>query len=398
MTDARLAFPVTERACPLDPPREYARLRLERPVSQVDLPSGQWAWLLTRHQDVRAVLDDPRFSSDMSRPGFPNLYANPVEPVLKGTFIRMDGEEHAHYRRMLTGEFSVKRVEAMRPAVEAVVDGCLDRIETSGSPAELVRDLALPVPSRVICGMLGVPHEDHGTFGGYLQTLFDAKSDREQIGAAKTGLAAYLDRLVADKEREPGDDLISRLVTEQVLPGRLSRQELITISWMLLAAGHETTAHMIGLGVLTLLEHPDQLAAAKADPKLMACAVEELLRHQTVMQLGMTRVAVADAVVGGQLIRAGEGVIALLAMANRDGEVFPDADRFDIRRGARNHVAFGYGPHQCLGHTLARLELQVAFTRLFERFPGLRLATPVERIPFRYDAIVYGVQELPVPW
>lgn len=391
-------FPVTDRACPFDPPDEYVSLQSERPVSRVGLPSGQWAWLMTRHADVRMVLNDPRFSSDMSRPGFPNLYAKPVEPVLKGTFIRMDGEEHAHYRRMLTGHFSVKRVAAMRAFVERVVDECLDRLAAAGPGADLIRRLAYPLPSRVVCGVLGVPHADHDRFGGYLEVLFDATSDREQIDSAKAGLADYLDRLVAEKEREPSDDLIGHLIADQVQPGRLTRQELITISWMLLAAGHETTAHMVGLGTLTLLEHPAQLARAKADPAQMVGAVEELLRHQTVMQLGMTRVAIDDAEVGGTLVRAGEGVIALLALANRDEQVFPDPHRFDIGRGARHHVAFGYGPHQCIGHSLARLELEVAFTRLFERFPDLRLAIPADQVTFRHNAIVYGVQELPVTW
>ncbi|WP_077801670.1 cytochrome P450 [Streptomyces sp. JHA26] len=399
MKDAvSLDFPLTARTCPFDPPERYAELRATVPVSRVALPSGQTAWLLTRHADVRAVLDDPRFSSDMSRPGFPHLYPKPVEPVLKGTFIRMDGEEHAHYRRMLTGLFSVKRVEAMRPFVEQVVEDCLDRMAAHGAPADLVRELAYPVPSRVICGLLGVPHEDHATFGGYLNTLFDGSSDQEQFAAAKAGLSTYLDALVSKKEKEPEDDLISVLVEQQYKPGRLSRQELVTISWMLLAAGHETTAHMIGLGALTLMEHPDQLARATRGPAAMADAVEELLRHQTVMQLGMTRVAVADAEIGGTLIRAGEGVIALLSLANRDPDVFPDPDTVDVTRGARHHVAFGFGPHQCLGHSLARLELAVVFDRLFRRFPKIRPTTPTADIRFRQDAIVYGVAELPVEW
>ncbi|WP_309061369.1 cytochrome P450 [Streptomyces sp.] len=393
-----LEFPLTARTCPFDPPGRYAELRATAPVSRVALPSGQTAWLLTRHADVRAVLDDPRFSSDMSRPGFPHLYPKPVEPVLKGTFIRMDGEEHAHYRRMLTGLFSVKRIEAMRPFVEQVVEDCLDRMAAHGAPADIVRELAYPVPSRVICGLLGVPHEDHATFGGYLNTLFDGSSDQEQFAAAKAGLSTYLDALISEKEKAPEDDLISVLVEQQYKPGRLSRQELVTISWMLLAAGHETTAHMIGLGALTLMENPDQLAEATRGPAAMADAVEELLRHQTVMQLGMTRVAVADAEIGGTLIRAGEGVIALLSLANRDPDVFPDPDTVDVTRGARHHVAFGFGPHQCLGHSLARLELAVVFDRLFRRFPGIRPTVPVADIRFRYDAIVYGVAELPVEW
>jgi cytochrome P450 len=391
-------FPVYERSCPFDPPAVYARLRDERPVSRVRLPSGQEAWLLTRHEDVRAALDDSRFCSDMSLPGFPFLHAKPTEPVLKGTFIRMDGEEHARYRRMLTGEFSVARMTALRPTIERMVDGLLDRVEASGPPADLVASLALPLPSMVICRLLGVPYDEHPYFQDRTRTLFDTTSDAQQIAAAKTEIASYLDRLVASKERAPADDLVSRMLVEQVRPGHLDRADLVTISWMLLAAGHETTANMIGIGILMLLERPAQLAEVRSDAALIAGAVEELLRHQTVMQLGMTRVAVEDAWIGGQLIRAGEGVIALLAAANRDEEVFPDANRLDIHRRARSHLAFGYGPHACLGHALARLELQVTFGRLVRRLPGLALAVPVDRLRFRQNMIVYGVWELPVTW
>ncbi|MFI7435543.1 cytochrome P450 [Micromonospora haikouensis] len=393
-----LDFPQFDRPGPFDPPEAFTELRGRCPVAPAKLPSGQTSWLLTSFEGVRTALSDPRFSSDMSRPGFPNLYAKPVDPVLKGTFIRMDGEDHMFYRRMLIGEFSVKRVEAMRPVVTRITDEALDRLTAAGPGADLVEHVALVVPSRVICHVLGVPHSDHASFADLLQTLFDASSDRDQINAAKQGLVSYLDNLVTDREQHDRDDLLGRLVRGHLVTGELTRQEVLTIAWMLLAAGHETTAHMIGLGTAALLRHPDQLDLLRREPQLLPRAVDELLRYLTVMQLGMTRVAVADAEVDGRTVAAGEGVVALLALANRDPAVFERPDELDIRRDARRHLAFGYGPHQCLGHTLARLELEVVFGRLLERFPALRLADGEADLELRREAIVYGVSRLAVDW
>jgi cytochrome P450 len=394
----KLNFPQFDRPGPFDPPEAFTELRGRCPVALAKLPSGQTSWLVTSFEGVRTVLSDPRFSSDMSRPGFPNLYAKPVDPVLKGTFIRMDGEDHMFYRRMLIGEFSVKRVQAMRPIVTQITDEALDRLAAAGPGADLVEHVALVVPSRVICHLLGVPHADHGSFADLLQTLFDASSDRDQINSAKQGLVSYLDTLVTAREQHHHDDLLGRLVRDHLVTGDLTRQEVLTIAWMLLAAGHETTAHMIGLGTAALLRHPDQLELLRREPQLLPRAVDELLRYLTVMQLGMTRVAVADVEVDGRTVATGEGVVALLAPANRDPAIFEHPDKLDIRRDARRHLAFGYGPHQCLGHTLARLELEVVFARLLERFPNLREAAGDVELDLRREAIVYGVSRLAVDW
>ncbi|WP_045300282.1 cytochrome P450 [Saccharothrix sp. ST-888] len=396
--DREPTFP-RERTCPFAPPAEYARWQAEQPVAEVVLPSGQDAWLLTRHQDVRAMLDDPRFSADSAHPGFPRMYRQAVPQVLKGTFLRMDGADHLRYRRMLGKEFTAKGAKEMRPLVERTVDGLLDRMAEQGSPADLVTALAYPVPSTTICGVLGVPYEDRARFEDSTRVMISGRSTPEEVVRAKEEILGYLTGLVAAKEREPGDDLISRLLEEQVATGELDRDEVPVLAWLLLAAGHDTTASMIGLGALLLMEHADQLAALRSDPGLVAGAVEELLRHQTIMQIGMNRVALEDVRIGDRTVRAGEGVVAQLMAANRDPEVFADPDRFDITRSARGHVAFGYGPHQCLGQMLARVELQVTLARLFERFPKLRTVRPVAEIPFRHHMFgLYGVTELMVEW
>jgi cytochrome P450 len=352
-----------------------------------------------RHEDVRAVLDDERVSADETIPGYPFLYAGAFESPLKGTFMRADGEAHYRVRRMLSKDFTVRRAAALRPQVETIVTDCLDRMQRCGPGAELVSDLAFPVPSRTICGLLGVPYEDRDVFEENTRAMIDTTSSHEQVQAAVAAIFGYLDQLVSTKEAAPGDDLISRLIVEELAPGNLARQELITIALILLVGGHETTATMIGLGTFALLEHRDQLDQLLADPALWPGAVEELLRHQTIVQNPIQRVATADLDVGGEVIRRGEGILLVLEAANRDPDVFAEADRFDIHRGARNHVAFSFGPHQCLGHSIARMELAVVFQLLFERFPGLRLAVSPEEIPLRPGTVgLFGVESLPVTW
>ncbi|PJN02063.1 cytochrome P450 [Streptomyces sp. CB01201] len=394
------AFP-QEKApgCPFDPPPGYRLMRAEEPVARATLPSGQQAWILTAHEDVRAVLEDPRFSADSSHPGFPRMYRQAVPQVLKGTFLRMDGAEHLRYRRMLAKDFTGRRAAEMRPRIEAVVEDRLDRMTAAGDSADLMETLAYPVPSIVVCELLGVPQEISEFLESGTRVLISGRSTPEEMGQAKADILGHLEAVVAAKEKQPGDDLISRLLAEQVAPGHLDREEVAVLAWLLLAAGHHTTATMIGTGTLALLQHPDQLAALRADPSGYPDAVDELLRHQTAMQIGMNRVAVEDAVIGGREILAGEGVVCQLAAANRDPDVFSDPDRLDVTRTTRGHVAFGHGPHQCLGQTLARVELQITLSKLFERCPGLRLAVPLEEVPFWHHLFgINGVQRLPVTW
>nr|ASV46802.1 cytochrome P450 [uncultured bacterium]ASV47013.1 cytochrome P450 [uncultured bacterium] len=391
-------FPVA-RTCPFHPPEQYARLQRERPIARVRLASGREAVLITRYEDARALLDDERLSADETKPGYPFLYDQAFESPLKGTFMRADGEDHYRVRRMLAKDFTVKRAEALRPQVELIVNECLDAMAKQGPPVDLVQTLALPVPSRTICHMLGVPYEDREVFEANTRAMVNHKSSMEQVQAAVGAVYGYLDALVTKKEAAPTSDLISRLIEEELKPGNLTRQELVTIALILLVGGHDTTATMIGLGTFALLEHREQLDQVCAAPELWSRAIDELLRHQTIMQSPVQRAVLADIEIGGEVIRAGEGVLAILATANRDPDVFENPDQMDFHRNARAHVAFSYGPHQCLGHTIARMELEVVFRNLFERFPTLSLAVPRDEVPLRPHTVgLFGVDALPVTW
>ncbi|GAA0941233.1 cytochrome P450 [Actinocorallia libanotica] len=376
------------------PPAGLAGLRAG-PPARVRLPSGQTAWLVARHADARALLSDPRLSSDETRPHYPQLI--PVPPAT-GTlsFLRMDDPDHGRLRRLLTTEFTVRRINAMRPGIERTVAESLDAMVEKGPPADLVRDFALPIPSQVICQLLGVPYDDHEFFQDRSAKILETNAPLEEGARAMGELTDYLASLVDAKVREPGDDLLGR-VAPGIAEGRLTRDELVFMAGLLLIAGHETTANMIALGTLTLLV-TGEWAALCADPARVGATTEELLRHLTVVQFGLVRTLLEPVTVDGVTMEAGDGVVISLTAANRDGAHFPDPDAFDPDRAQGHHVAFGFGMHQCLGAALARLEMDVVFTALAARLPGLRLAVPVEDVPFRHDQFVYGLDALPVAW
>ncbi|MCR6482835.1 cytochrome P450 [Amycolatopsis sp. OK19-0408] len=389
------------RGCPFDPSPEIRGLQQTAPITRIRLWDGSTPWLVTRHEDVRALLGDRRVSANPTLPGYPSSSPGMVARRSHArTFISMDDPDHARLRRMVTAPFAVKRIEAMRPAVQRVVDGLLDDLLAGPKPADLVQAYALPVPSLVICELLGVPYTDHDFFQRNSRLLVKRDTSPEDSVAAQQRLVGYLDDLIARKLAEPADDLLSDLAEQRVRTGELTRREAAAMGMLLLVAGHETTANMIALGTAALLQHPDQLAALREteDPKLVAGAVEEMLRYLTIVHMGRRRVALDDIDHGGVTIRAGEGIVLAGEIGNRDPEVFADPDKLDITRDARRHVAFGFGVHQCLGQPLARVELQVAYASLFRRVPTLRLATSVEELPFKHDGQVYGVYELPVTW
>lgn len=394
------AYPLSRGGCPFDPPPALGRLRERGPVTRMRLPDGSTPWLVTGYEQLRAVLADRRFSADSGKPGYPPTAGSPAEEPEPGMFGAMDDPKHAELRRMVTRDFMVKRVEAARPRIQEIVDDRIDEMLRLGGPVDLVKTFALPIPSLVICEMLGVPYADHAFFeerSARMLSLSHARADQQ---AAEFELHEYLGELVAAKDREPADDLLSHLVVDRVRTGQLTSAECVTIAVLLLVAGHETTANMIALGTLALLRHPEQLAVPREadDPKLIANTVEELLRYLTIVHSGLSRVAVEDAEIGGRQIKAGEGLILAIDVANRDTTAFPDPARLDFHRKARHHVAFGYGVHQCLGQPLARVELQVAYPTLLRRIPGLRLACELDEIPFRTDMGIYGVHSLPVTW
>ncbi|TDD51749.1 cytochrome P450 [Saccharopolyspora elongata] len=392
-------FPMARAAgCPFDPPPDLRSRQEAGPLAKVRLWDGSTPWLVTRYAEQRTLLADPRVSADITRPGYPS--SAPVRPGGSGvSFILMDDPEHARLRRMVTAPFTVKRVAAMRPAVQKIVDDLIDEMLAGPNPVDLVEAFALPVPSLVICELLGVPYSDHDFFQENSKTIIKRDASPDDRTAAMGRLAGYLDELVGAKLANPGDDLLSRL-TERVAAGELARDEAARMGVLLLIAGHETTANMIALGTLALLEHPEQLALLREsdDPKLVAGAVEELLRYLHITHNGRRRVALEDIEIGGHVIRAGEGLIMANDIGNRDPEAFPDPDRLDLTRDARHHVAFGFGVHQCLGQPLARMELQVVYSTLYRRIPTLRLAEDLAQIPFKHDGSVYGVYRLPVTW
>lgn len=391
----RFTHPAARGTCPFDPPPAYGQARQEEPVSRVSLWDGSTSWLVTRHEDIKAVLSDPRFSSDSTRPGFPFISAGARQlNTGRPTIIRMDEPEHSRYRRMLTGEFMIKKVEALRPEVQRIADDLLDRMTDGRSRADLVREFALPLPSLVICLLLGVPYRDHDFFQERSRVLLHRSATPEQVTAAQAELVDYLVDLTEAKRARPDDGILSRLLER----GELSTEEIGSMGRLLLIAGHETTANMTALSVLALLRNPDQLDHLREHPESVPGAVEELLRYLTIVHSGLSRVATEDVDLDGVRIRAGEGIVCMVNTANRDEREFPGGDELDLTRDARRHLAFGFGGHQCLGQPLARLELQIALATVLRRLPRLRLAVPFEEIRFRGEMLVYGVHELPVTW
>jgi cytochrome P450 len=386
----------------LDPPPGLRTLQAGGALTRVLLWDGSTPWLVTRHAQQRALLADCRISADPNQDGYPHQSSGMQGRLDEGhsLFIVMDDPEHARLRRMVSGEFTVRRVEAMRPGIQRIVDTQLEEMLVGPVPADLVSAFALPVPSLVICQLLGVPYADREFFQRAGRTLVKRDTPAEAAHNAQNELLGFLDHLIKHKLADPDDDLLSRVAAEQVRTGKVTRQELAAMGFLLLVAGHETTANMIALGTLALLTHPDQLAAVRDadDPRQIAAAVEELLRYLSVVHSGRRRVALEDIEIAGEVIRAGEGVILPSEIADRDPSVFPNPDMLDVRREAKGHMAFAFGVHQCLGQSLARLELQVVYGTLFRRVPSLTLAVDPARLEFKHDGIVYGVYELPVNW
>ncbi|MFI7088660.1 cytochrome P450 [Streptomyces anulatus] len=400
--------------CPFDPPAALTALS-DRPVRRLRYADGHVGRLVTGHAAARAVLADPRFSSryellhlPMAMEGAPGEL--PPAPV--GDILGLDAPEHTRYRRLLAGRFTVRRMRQLAVRIERFTADCLDAMEQAGTTADLVEAFARPVPTLVICELLGVPYADRGRFLGLVEVIFDQAADAGARDEAYAGLLRYVGELVLAKRAEPTDDLLSDLATPgpaasgpaasgPAAPGPaasgLSDEELAGIGGLLLAAGLDTTANMLGLGVFALLANPGQPAALRADPDLAGPASEELLRYLSVAD-PLLRSALEDVEVEGELIRAGETVTVSVQAANRDPRRFPDPDRLDIRRRAAGHLSFGHGPHQCLGQQLARVEMTVALPALFARFPALRLAVPPEEVPLRERSSIYGVVSLPVAW
>ena len=388
------SLPITRPADrPYDPPEGLAELREQRPLSRLSYPDGHVGWLVTSHALVREVLADPRFSvrSELAHlpvPGAPSSN----QPAPPGLFSGMDAPEHTRYRRMLTGQFTVRRMRQLTEQIEGITAEHLDAMEEHGGPMDLVVALAQPIPALVFCELLGVPNADRARLQRHVLDLFRLDSSPEQMAAAYAAVHEFIGELVAAKRAEPTDDLLSGLTTSD-----LSDEELVNIGFVLLGAGLDTTANMLALGTFALLSHPDQLAALRADPGIADHAVEELLRYLSIIPFTV-RTALEDVKLHGEQVKAGETVTVSVPAANRDPAHFADPDTLDLLRPTSGHVAFGHGVHQCLGQQLARVELQVVLPALLTRFPTLRLAVRAEDVPMRTDMLIYGVHKLPVTW
>jgi cytochrome P450 len=388
--------------CPFAPPPEVMELGAARPLSRVRIWDGSTPWLITGYEEVRSLFSDSRVSVDDRRSGFPHWNEGMLSTVHKRprSVFTSDAEEHTRFRRMLSKPFTFKRVEGLRPAIQQITDEHIDAMLAGPQPADVVMALALPVPSLVISQLLGVPYEDAEMFQHHANIGLARYATGEDTVKGAVNLNKYLAQLVEAKMENPAEDAVSDLA-DRVKAGELSVKEAAQLGTGLLIAGHETTANMIGLGVLALLQYPEQAAVLRDtdDSKVIANAVEELLRYLSIIQNGQRRIAAEDIEIAGEVIQAGEGIIIDLAPANWDGKAFAEPERLYLHRsGAGQHVAFGYGRHQCVGQQLARAELQIVFHTLLRRIPTLELAVPIEDVPLKHDRLAYGVYELPVTW
>jgi cytochrome P450 len=389
-----------------DPFPLFAALRAEAPVHPVTLADGHAAWLVVRYDEARALLNDTRLSKDMHAAlaaGDEVVAEGLPGPALARHMLVVDPPDHTRLRRLVSAAFSVRRIEALRPHVQAIIDALLDDVAAAGPDArvDLVAAFAFPLPFTVICELLGVPAPDRAPLGDALKTLLAPAPTDEAYARAKVAsddVVRMLGSLVDEKQRTPGDDLVSALIAARDGDSRLDQRELMSTIFQLIVAGHDTTTSLIGNGTVALLRHPAQMAALRADPTLIPDAVEELLRYDSPVPHSTFRYAVEPISIAGVTIPAGAQVIINLASASRDENQYADAEQLDVERPTARHLAFGHGIHFCLGAPLARMEGELAFRALLARFPQLRLAVADDALHWGHgDGLVLrGLTDLPV--
>ncbi|MFF3608755.1 cytochrome P450 [Streptomyces sp. NPDC002463] len=372
----------------------YAKLREAGPVHEVRMPDGFQFWLIVGHDEARAALADQRLAKSPSVIGV----RPPEEDVIGVHLLSADAPDHTRLRRLVTAEFTGRRVESLRPRIERLTHELADAMEPAGR-ADLVDAYAFPLPITVICELLGVPAEDRDTFRGWSNELVTPTGERGILDALE-GFGGYLDGLIEDKRAAgPADDLLSGLIAARAEDGdRLSGPELRAMAYLLLIAGHETTVNLISNTVRNLLTHPEQLAALRADPDLLDGTIEESLRYDGPVETATFRVTREPVTIGDTVIPAGQSVIVGIGASDRDPARFPEPDRFDIRRDTRGHLAFGHGIHYCLGAPLARLEGRIALRTLLDRFPLLELDQEPASLDWLPGMLMRGTRRLPVRW
>ncbi|BBZ06056.1 cytochrome P450 [Mycolicibacterium doricum] len=400
MTAAPALPPLHMQRNGFDPTAELREIRESAGVRMTKNAFGMDVYLVTRHDDVKAVLADHTRFSNTRPPGFGGVGGalSDAEQARRqaGNLLANDPPEHSRLRRMLTPEFTLRRINRLEPRVVAIVDEHLDAMAKAGPPTDLVAGFALPIPSLVICELLGVPYADREEFQRRSARQLDLSlSIPERLALARQG-REYMHSLVSRARRTPGDDILGMLVREH--GDELIDDELVGIAGLLLLAGHETTSNMLGLGVLALLRHPEQLAAVRDDPAAVGPAVEELLRWLSIVHSGIPRITTTDVEVAGVAIPKGQLVVVSLPSANRDPALVEAPEALDIGRGTVGHLAFGHGVHHCLGAPLARMEMRIAFPALLRRFPTLTLAEPFDDVEFRSFHFIYGLRSLQVGW
>ncbi|GAA1548045.1 cytochrome P450 [Dactylosporangium maewongense] len=402
--DAAPAYPL-QRECPYKPSAGTAKLREPGPIIRVRLYNGRTAWLVTGPAEVRALLADPAMSSMATWDDYPVIdeshlhmraskeMAQEVEGGFPEVLFGVDPPVHTRQRKMLLPSFTNRKVQTLRPIIQRIVDERLDAMLAKPQPADFLADFAAPVPMMVVCLFLGVPYAERDFFEGPMHDLVVP----EKAEAAWEEFTVYLERLVDKKMTEPGEGLIDDLIASHVRSGELSRDELVAFAMAILMAGTVTTTSAIALGTLALLDHEGQYEALVADPSLVPGAIEEILRTVNLVEQ-LSRVATADVEIGGVTIKAGDGILLSCAAANLDPSVTSHPDEFDITRPPTGALAFSYGLHHCMGHNLARLELEVVLRTLADRVPKLRPAVPTAEIPWYFDFTVSRLTSFPVTW
>ena len=393
--------PLHMRRDSFSPSAELRQIRETEGVREFTNAFGMQVYLVTRHDDIKSVLSDHERFSNTRPPGFPvqgvpQPSEEEVATARAGNLLGLDPPEHSRLRRMLTPEFTIRRMKRLEPRITEIVDAQLDAMENAGAPADLVEHFALPIPSLVICELLGVPYDDREDFQRRSARQLDLSIPMPERMELQRQARAYMTTLVTRARRQPGDDILGMLIREH--GDELTDNELIGVAGLLLLAGHETTSNMLGLGTLALLRHPDQLAVVRDDPDAVGSAIEELLRWLSIVQTAIPRVTTTEVEVAGVTIPAGKLVFPSLPSGNRDADFVESPDVLDIRRGAPGHLAFGHGVHHCLGAPLARMEMRIAFPALLRRFPNLVLAEDFAEVQFRTWNFIYGLKSLEVGW
>ncbi|NJQ03744.1 cytochrome P450 [Streptomyces zingiberis] len=392
--------PVYTRRDRFGPAAELRRLAARAPVTRIDVGPGTGGvpvWLVTGHAEVRQVLGDHVRFSTRRRFGSPSGAPSGERPdAMVGQLMDYDPPEHTRLRKILTPEFTGRRIRRLEPLVERITGSCLDAVERAGPPADLMARFATPLAGGVLCALLGVPRDDRAGFLRRCHAFLGPTRSRQRRADAGEALSRRLEGMVRRARATPDDGFLGALVRDH--GEEVTDRELRGVCVLLVLAGLDNVSGMLGLGTLVLLGHPEQLAAVRDDPEAVDGAVDELLRYLTVPHAPTPRTALTDVTVGGRLIRAGEHLICSLPTANRDPALLEGPDRFDITREPAPHLAFGHGVHHCLGAALARLELRIAYPALLRRFSRLALAVPAGEVPFRAHALAHGVETLPVTW